>query len=313
MMVNGTAQWVRLCGRDRRAPVLLWIQGGPGLPGIAERKSLQRRLRLEDDFVVAYWDQRGAGKSFSRSLAPESMTYDQLVEDARMVADALRKRFPKQPLLVTGFSIGGTIALLTGWRYPDAADAVIANGPDIAWGSAEHTAYDFAVHEAVSRKNGRAQRELRKLGRPPHTTPAAFRAKAKWIANFGGMHRAWTMRSLQREILGQLLRAPEYSPSDIARSIAGMQFSLTHLLNEVGNRDLARDIAQLGAPFWLLQGRYDRVAPAAIAEVFFEGLAAPAGKHVVWFEKSAHMPHYEEPEKFRSTLLHIAAHAVRCS
>ena len=48
--------------RDGR--VLLIVQQGPGLPLICDARVFERRLRLEKDAVVAYWDQRGTGKSF---------------------------------------------------------------------------------------------------------------------------------------------------------------------------------------------------------------------------------------------------------
>jgi hypothetical protein len=38
-------------------------------------------------------------------------------------------------------------------------------------------------------------------------------------------------------------------------------------------------------------------------DVRFRRLDAPRGKLLVWFEGSAHMPHYEEPARLREALL----------
>jgi pimeloyl-ACP methyl ester carboxylesterase len=50
--------------------------------------------------------------------------------------------------------------------------------------------------------------------------------------------------------------------------------------------------------------RHDQVAPAGPAERYAELLEAP-GKQRVWFERSAHMPHLEEPGRFRELLAQV--------
>lgn len=54
----------------------------------------------------------------------------------------------------------------------------------------------------------------------------------------------------------------------------------------------------------MVQGRHDQVAPAAAIEKYAELLDAPS-KQLVWFEHSAHMPHMEEPGKFRHLFMQL--------
>jgi hypothetical protein len=54
----------------------------------------------------------------------------------------------------------------------------------------------------------------------------------------------------------------------------------------------------------MAQGRHDQVAPPAAAERYAELLEAPS-KQLVWFERSAHMPHLEEPKRFRELLAQV--------
>src|SRR4051794_33183961 len=61
VQLGGITQWIRVRGADASNPVLLLMQQGPGLPLISDRQRLERDLRLEDDFTVVYWDQRGTG------------------------------------------------------------------------------------------------------------------------------------------------------------------------------------------------------------------------------------------------------------
>ena len=64
--LGGTIQWIRTRGTDPTNPVLLSVQQGPGLPMINEVARFEELLRLEEDFTVVYWDQRGTGRSLRR-------------------------------------------------------------------------------------------------------------------------------------------------------------------------------------------------------------------------------------------------------
>ena len=77
--INGSDQWILVRGEDLNKPLLLWIHGGHGQAMIIwARRWLSP---LEKDFIVVSWDQRGAGKSFSPDIPPDSMTYDQFTSD----------------------------------------------------------------------------------------------------------------------------------------------------------------------------------------------------------------------------------------
>jgi pimeloyl-ACP methyl ester carboxylesterase len=54
----------------------------------------------------------------------------------------------------------------------------------------------------------------------------------------------------------------------------------------------------------MVQGRHDQVAPGSCAEHYAELLKAPS-KQFVGFEHSAHLPHLEEPERFREVLAKV--------
>jgi pimeloyl-ACP methyl ester carboxylesterase len=56
----------------------------------------------------------------------------------------------------------------------------------------------------------------------------------------------------------------------------------------------------------MAQGRLDQVAPGEATQRFHDSLSAPS-KQLVWFEKSAHTPHLEEPAKFRDLLMSVTA------
>jgi proline iminopeptidase len=306
--LGGTEQWIRIQGKDTSNPVLLLIQQGPGLPMLNEAVDANKQWHLEDDFVVVYWDQRACGKSFSSAIPPRSMTVEQLITDTHELIQALTQRFDVAHLYVTGFSLGGTIAALTASRHPEHVRAVVCVDLDVQFDVAERVAYDFALERATRLGNKRAIQELRRIGLPPHLDSKTFSTRVKWVTNFGGVNRQETYTRLSLKTLRQLVLSRDYTLSDIVGTLRGMRFAQDHLLPDLAGLDLFQMLPRLDVPVFLLQGRHDYVAPATIVEQYHRTLQAPKGKQLIWFDESAHMPHYEEPGRFQKILLTIKQH-----
>lgn len=75
----------------------------------------------------------------------------------------------------------------------------------------------------------------------------------------------------------------------------------THLYDEP-----ITNVSQMKA----LTGQY--VLPLWMTETSL-ALDAPRGKRLIWFEKSGHWPHFEEPLRFREEVICAAAEALQVS
>jgi pimeloyl-ACP methyl ester carboxylesterase len=311
--LDGVTQWIRIRGSDPSNPVLLLMQQGPGLPIINEVRIFERLLHLEEDFTVVYWDQRGTG----RSARPLRRRHDQfeisptrMIDDALLLLELLHSRFGGQTV-VAGFSFGATFGAEAAARRPDLVAALVATGMDIDVPAAEAHTYDFVLRTARQRRHGRAIRQLERIGPPPHTRVEQFGTRAHWAANFGGVTAGKTYNGLFVTLLGSLLRSRDYSLPDIVRAVRGITGSRAALLPELAGTDLVATMPALEVPVVLVQGRLDQVAPGEATQRLFDSLTAPS-KQLVWFEKSAHTPHFDEPEKFRRLLLEVkATHLTR--
>ena len=73
---------------------------------------MEKRLHLEDNFLVAYWDQRGCGKSFSKDILPETINLAQMADDLIACTKYLLKKYNKDKAVIVGYSIGATISLM---------------------------------------------------------------------------------------------------------------------------------------------------------------------------------------------------------
>jgi pimeloyl-ACP methyl ester carboxylesterase len=311
IQLGSTTQWIRIRGSHVSNPVLLLIQQGPGLPMINEVRRFEKTLGLERDFTVVYWDQRGCGRSLRGQGRGDSITLDLMVSDTVSLLELLRDRFDAS-LFVAGFSLGATIGIHTASRRPDLVEALVAVGADVDGRAAENRAYDFALSSALQCHNRRAIRQLEAIGPPPHLNAKQFGIRVRWVSNFGGVTSNETYGSVVRTLLSSMMRSSEYSLGDVQRTVRGISATQTALLPTLAVLDLVSDIPRLEVPLTMVQGRLDQVAPCEAARRYFDTVQAPS-KDLVWFERSAHTPHLEEPEKFRDLLMQVRTTEVVCN
>jgi pimeloyl-ACP methyl ester carboxylesterase len=109
--INGVRQGMFIQSKDITNPVLLCLHGGLPEYFLTERYP----TGLENDFTVAWWEQRGAGLSYSPHIPPETMTSEQFIADTLSVTSYLRRRFGKEKIYLMAHS-GGDIHRTPGRR-----------------------------------------------------------------------------------------------------------------------------------------------------------------------------------------------------
>jgi proline iminopeptidase len=299
---GGPPQWGLVRGQSRTSPVMLLVQQGPGAPMINDAPELQRLLHLEEHFRVVYWDQRGTGKSFdAKDRSPIAL--DSAVGDVRAMVRALCQRLGVAEIDVVGFSFGATLALLACADESLPVRSLTCVAVDVNLLAAERYAYAFALAQAERRGHSRALRALRAIGEPPHAEPKRFLTRVKWVANFGGVHHRKDYGALVRTNVARLWRSPHYSLREMIGALRGFEAAVERLLPAYQGLDLLAAPPRIRPRVSMFQGRQDKVAPPDLAA----DLAARLGADVIWFEESAHMPHEEEPVRFRQELLRFVA------
>jgi proline iminopeptidase len=284
-------------GADRRAPVLLLLHGGPGG---AERPLFRYfNADLEKHFVVAYWDQRGAGRSFDAQAEPRHLTIARHVADLDAVVEHLRRGLGQDKIVLVGHSWGAALGLLYAQAHPDKVAAWVGVAPLLATQAAQQARYDFVLKQATQRQDDSALNQLAAIGWPPHQSAAQVLAMEKLADRYGGVfHRrpsqAWTL-------LGGIFKGL-VTPWEIPRFIRANRLSLDAMNHELLTLDLTRTVTQLDVPVFFLLGRNDRHVDATLAARYFEALRAPR-KRLIWFERSAHNVPFEEPDRFNAALL----------
>ena len=117
IMLGGQEQYLVIRGVNRVQPVMLFLHGGPGSPELPFMKNYNRDI--ENDFVMVYWEQRGAGKSYSKNIPVESLNLEQFILDTKELSEYLAKRFHQKKIYVMGHSWGSILGILTAYQYPE--------------------------------------------------------------------------------------------------------------------------------------------------------------------------------------------------
>jgi pimeloyl-ACP methyl ester carboxylesterase len=300
--LGGYKQTVLIRGRDVKNPMLLYLHGGPGsseLPLVRHFNSA-----LENHYTVVLWDQRGAGKSFSLFLDSRTMTIDQFLSDTHQLVNILRNRFNKDKIYLVGHSWGSVLGLSTAYNYPELFYAYIGIGQAIDFVEGEKLSLHYAITRAKELNNTEALSQLEALKDYPavneHWLNDVF-TQRKWLGEFGGvMYGAKGMQSLFF-----IERPPEFSFFEFIPLAVGSITSLKTLWPQIINYGDFRKLApELKVPVYFVTGRHDYNVPFALTEDYFRKVNARK-KALVWFEKSAHMANFEEPEKFNDFMINI--------
>ncbi|MBU5426984.1 alpha/beta hydrolase [Tissierella pigra] len=298
--IGGIEQYIMIRGRDINNPILLFLHGGPGYSQISYARKYQEEL--EDNFIVVNWDQRGSGMSFSFNIPKETMNREQFIEDGKELIDYLCRKYNKEKIYLVGHSWGSELGLYIIDRYPEKITAFISIGQVVNGIDNEVVSYDYVVEMAQKENNEKALEDLEKIGRPPYKKKVRDRAtQRKWLGKYGGVERK--VNTLKDIILSSFF-SPEYTGIDGLKFALGNKFTADTMWGHNNDLDFMRDLPEVKVPIYFCVGRYDYNTPSILVEHYYNNIIAPK-KEIIWFEESAHFPHFEEPEKFAQLAIQI--------
>jgi pimeloyl-ACP methyl ester carboxylesterase len=305
--LGGVTQTITIRGVDETKPVLLHLHGGPGLPSSPWATWNDSYADLEDSFVLVHWDQRGAGKSYSKSLTADDMHVENFVRDTLELSDILRVRFNQDKIFLWGHSWGSGLGFETLRVSTEPYHAFFASAVRPNWNVSQTLGYELVLQLARDADDTEAVQSLTALqpfdpSNPDHRGVRGEYQSQYLVGNFHtpGLEAAWLDYAIEGD-------GPEYPPSTVRPTMAGLTFSRETIGAEIvgADYDHARDFPVSYIPVFFFAGRYDYETPGVLAEEYFEILEAPV-KSFTWFENSAHDIQYDEPNRFYQEIIGIA-------
>ena len=248
------------------APPALVLHGGPGAH---HDYLLPQFLRLAEEHRLAFYDQRGGGRS--RETGPGEVSWQQHVQDLAHVVRELRI----EPLTVVGYSWGALLALLYAIEtrrnrgMPLPARLVLVDPAPLSrpWRQAFED-------EFARRQRSEAIREMRE-----DLADSGLRETDP---------EAWRQRQFELGV------APYFANAQAARELtpfrvtAKVQQSVWHSL---GDFDLIPDLGKLHIPAFFVHGRHDPIPLEST-----EKAAGAMRARLLVLEASGHVPYVEQPD-----------------
>jgi pimeloyl-ACP methyl ester carboxylesterase len=196
--LGGVEQTITIRGVNRANPVLLHLHGGPGMPSSPWATWNDYYADLEQNFVLVHWDQRGAGKSYSKSLTAEDMYLENFVSDALELTDILRERFNQDKIFLWGHSWGSGLGFETLRVNAEPYYAYLASAVRPDWDSTNQMGYEKVLEMAREANNAEAIEALEAIQPFDPRNMEHLQVKNEWLSHFRlgdfyteGLEEAW--------------------------------------------------------------------------------------------------------------------------
>ncbi|MDQ1292175.1 MAG: proline iminopeptidase, partial [Actinomycetota bacterium] len=262
--VGGHDQRLTLRGRSAQAPVLLYLEGGPGGSGAGSSRVVFGEL--EQDFVVAVYEQRGAGLSYPAFEPASTLTLDRAVGDTVEVVQYLRDRFDEQKIYLLGESWGTVLGVLTVQRHPELFLAYLGSGQMVSPRETDSRLYDDVLDYATRTGNDDLLRTMRGYGRPPYDDPLAYALVMAYYEKIEPYDPPWDYKELARKPGNRVgpmgILASEYSLIDKVNVIRGLIDTFAVVYPQLQGIDFRRDVRELDVPVYVLLGDHELRARA---------------------------------------------------
>lgn len=247
-------QWVAIRGRDRSRPALLFLHGGPC---DAQSPHLSLFAPWEERYVVAQWDQRGAGKTFEKNgPSTPNVTFEQIAQDAVEVARYVTSQLAVPKLILVGHSWGAILGLSVIRRRPELFHAMVGTGQPVSGKDIIERMRLSAIARAQAAGNIEAATELKRLSALDlvSDTTKFLDLLVKWTEPFIPSDKIY-------------IATPTAFPND---------FCETKLDPTLVTIDARSGGYELPIPFFVIQGRDDNRTPPDEARAFVNQVRAPA-------------------------------------
>lgn len=253
--LGGYQQKVLIEGKSRKAPVIIFLHGGPGAPIPFSEGCRGMLPEHTDESVMVYWDQFGCG--INNHQIEESVRISDFVRMTTDLVKEIKKEFPHNRLLLFGVSWGSILAIKTALEIPELIDNVVTFGQVLHSLTFNDEVYE-ALHQAgLSAKEAE---KLQKIRCKEKHTAKDIKTVMMWIRKYteGYQCKSGGKTSIFPMLMG-MLNSPDYKFKDFKALMINGYNKNTSLIEEVVTVDLREDFKQLKVPCHVLQGSTDIV------------------------------------------------------
>lgn len=301
-VINGIRQYIQIRGADKKAPLMLFLHGGPGgsMAGLCH----VMQPEWEHHFTVVNWDQRNACKTYlanksNAAAISQSGTLEDYMADIDAVIAYLHTVYDFEKIILMGFSWGSLIGGEYAKRHSETVSHYIGVGQFIHYIDGLHYSCEW-LRKVV--KDAPADVEKinafeNSIPDPSQMTPAFMNSLkgfsmlgAKYIAKDG---RAFPIKSL--------LTSPFLRFGEKIAMVHGNPKLFSGTYQTMLSHDFRNNL-HFDMPVLFVSGDEDFVCPNELLAQHFGQITAPQKKNVV-ISKATHTCFYDQPTAFLDTII----------
>lgn len=293
--LGGIDQWIVMRGKSRDNPIILMLSGGPG--GTEMGRFLNFNDKLENDFIVVNWEQRGSGKSYPSIKNREDMNVEQYVSDINELTNYLKERFDKEKIYLLGHSWGTIIGTKAIQKYPDQFHAYIGAAQMVNIEKTDKYMYDYVLDKANKYGDEKRVTTLEKNGPPPYNEDKVLNKYKPFLTNYADYYRKENSYGENTSWYNpaSIIWIPEYNIIDKINVVRGMIDTFNIMFPQIQDINFVEQANEFEIPVYYLIGRHDYTAK--FIEDYYEVIKAPQ-KNLYYFENSSHGEIWSEADKF---------------
>lgn len=301
--VDGCDIGMIILSENANNPVLLVCGGGPGIPEYL--MEYMYPSVLPKLFTVVYFDYRGTGLSYDKSIKADDITTERYLEDVQIITDYLCERYGQDKLYILGHSFGSYIALNTVKNHPEKYEAYIAMSQCTNQIESEYIGYDYMREQYKQMNNSKMVNKFDSC--PIRESEDMYKKYFSSSLRDQAMHElgVGTTRNMNSVITGIFfpsLKCKSYTWGERINLWKGkIQSNNFPVSNDSTNFNAWKEVEAVDVPIYFLAGRYDYTCNYELQKKYYEYINAPAKEFYI-FEGSAHSPIYEEPSNAEDIL-----------
>ncbi|MGB5757608.1 MAG: alpha/beta hydrolase [Acidimicrobiales bacterium] len=291
--VNGHNLTMLIRGHSVDNPVLLFLAGGPGG---SEMGAMRKHLpRLEENFTVVTWDQRGTGHAYDQLDPTDTVTLDGAIDDTLAVTNYLRDRFGQEKIYVLGQSWGSTLGVLAVQQQPGLYTAFIGTGQMVSQLATDTIFYEDTLVWAQTTGRTGLVADLLSIGAPPYSEMLNYETA---LANEQDVYPYdHSPNSEGRGQMSENLIVEEYALIDQVHILGAFMDTFSVLYPQLQGIDFRETATDFEIPMFFVQGAHEADGRAEVFADWYPMVDAPV-KDLVVLDTSGHRALWEQPDEF---------------
>jgi pimeloyl-ACP methyl ester carboxylesterase len=277
--IGGIKQAIKIMTKNSANPVLLFLNGGPGMPAIGIGGRFISKLKKK--YTVILWDQRGAGKTRKLNPPDAPPTLYQMQSDTHEVIRLLINNFDKEKIYIAGHSWGTVLGFYIVNSHPELVHCYFAISPIVNQLESEKLLLEKLKAHYKLKGNKTALEELSSVQFPNTRYEDLFYCR-KWLFAMEGKWYAKT----------RLFKIFFLKWSEIWFPV----------WQEVMKINLTESLKELKCPVYFILGQKDIQTSFDLNKKYFDIINAPL-KNIYILPGVGHLIPNEDPDKMQDIMI----------